>query len=131
MNEIVDERKLPTQIMERYRGRRFVSETFSPAQMLAGVIYYLHDKGITRAKKQHHIIRRYVIYMQWEISEKRHILNACILIQEDFPSFTNWFYHTIIKAPNEQSITDSPTLCSRRDEGTIPGQGSKSEPRTA
>lgn len=86
-----------SQINERFRGKRFTTEDFNEMQKLAGVTYYLHDKGIRRDQEKHHIIKLYVLHMEWEVPEEKHILRACILIQEDFPSFVEWFYHHTTK----------------------------------
>lgn len=75
----------------REKGKRFRLEKFNKHNKLNGVCFYLHDKGLKNAVDQHYVIKLYVVYKQWEIPSEKHVLEACMQIQEDFKSFMEWF----------------------------------------
>lgn len=87
----------PFHITFRNRGKRHKATEFNSMQQLAGVCYYLHDKGLEDDEEKHNVIKMYAVHMRWELPEKGHIAEACILIQEDFVSFVQWFYLHIRK----------------------------------
>lgn len=87
-------------LAKRLRGVRFTRSDFGERQKLNGVCFYLYDKGFKNAQDQHWVIKLYVVYMQWDIPAKKHVLRACVRIQEDFESFTVWF--TMFHLPKNQ-----------------------------
>jgi hypothetical protein len=86
-----------SQIPFRRRGIRYTTDRFKQTQKLNGVCYYLHDKGIVDGKAQHDTIRNYVSFKCWKIEGDRYIIKACILIQQDFVSFTLWLHNYHLK----------------------------------
>lgn len=92
-------------LSDRRRGIRNKKKKFNKLQMMNGVCFYLYDKGHLDAKDQHHIIKTYVIFMEWyDIPSEKHIVEACVRIQEDFKSFMYWF---ISNHPRPQSKVDN------------------------
>lgn len=85
--EVQEKKKLE----DRQRGKRFSTKSFRNIQKLNGVCFYLHDQGVKDSKDQHFFIKLYVAQKQWNIPAERHVILACVKIQEDFILFTKWF----------------------------------------
>lgn len=81
----------PRSISDRKRGARFIRSDFTEADKLNGVMVYLHDKGVTQAKKAHLVIKEYGTFIDYKSTAKRNTVKIALLIQEDFPKFVEWF----------------------------------------
>lgn len=108
-------------IVHRQRGKRYSIKKFNDKQKEAGICYYLYDKGLVAPQTQHTVIRAYALYRKWALPSHREIVEICILIQKDFPSFREWFLFKFKIQNNVEAhlpvSADTPILSS--SEGTV------------
>jgi len=97
MNQLTGMKKLEN----RLRGKRFRLDEFNKHNKMNGVTFYLYDKGLKNAEEQHYVIKLYVLHMQWNIPSEKHVLEACVQIQEDFKKFVDWFQNHTKKIKHE------------------------------
>lgn len=75
----------------RRRGQRFTREVFTDEEKMAGVIKWMHDKGVTTQENRINILREYVSEHIPELGKNKWVMRSCVIIQSNFPSFIEWF----------------------------------------
>lgn len=85
-------RTINGKIYKRKRGQRFFrTGGFSDQEKINGVHMWLEDKGVLNQQARIDIVKIWYTEKNPTHPNKKWFSRACILIQEDFPEFMNWY----------------------------------------